>query len=80
MTLDTVKIDITPEGMLRIMAALDKRFGFILQNGSPDVHYLTQALDIWVDGSETCEQIVLHPDGTWTASTHVVLGQKMEEA
>lgn len=81
MTLETVRIGLAPIDAIRIIRGYDKRgeswslMGEAEEKNDPPRQL---KLDLWVDGCDTPESIILKADGTWTASTHVVLGEKKE--
>lgn len=75
MTLDTVKVRLTPQDAIKVMKGHDDRgepWG--LNCAAIGTQVATMALN--VDGSDTDIEIRLNDNGTWTASAHVVLGEK----
>lgn len=73
-SLETVPVNLSPADMLRVLAAFENRSeGVVLV---ADKVGSSISFGVWVDSSGTGESIVLHPNGTWTASTHVVIGTK----
>jgi len=74
-TLETVRVQLTPQDAVKVMKGHDDR-------GEPwglnctriDGTYANMTLN--VDGSDTEVEICMRANGTWTASTRLVLGEK----
>lgn len=79
-TLHTVKVQLAPQDAIKVMQELDKRQeGWQLVSEMPaQQSQRCLGFEIWVEGSPTTEKIRLLADGTWTATTHVVLGEKQD--
>lgn len=78
-TLDTVEVILRPEDAMKVMRGRELRTD---KEGWSLVATKVTAqgaivFSLWVDGSETGESVTLHTNGTWTATTHVVLGDML---
>lgn len=73
--LDTVEIDVAPHDALRVLRRLDERnetWQFISEDCG--AHHLKLKCDL--DGCDGPVDIILNKDGTWRATTHMVIGEK----
>jgi len=75
MTLDTVQVSIAPGDALAILKKLDDRGETWQLMGLASGGESSYTLELNVDGCDGPTCIVLRNDGTWTASTHISLGE-----
>jgi hypothetical protein len=83
MSLDTVKVQLKPQDAIALLVATDKRgdewmlmpTDRLPAGSAGRMAPRSIILSVCVDQEETCHQIVLNIDGTWTASTHIELGE-----
>ena len=76
MTLETVTVGILPSDLHKYLRAVDARglaFGLGATNLSRD-NVLT--FHLHVDCGDDGTVVKLHPDGTWTATTEIVIGEQ----
>lgn len=71
-SLETVPVNLSPVDMLCVLAAFENRGEGV--SLVADQVKASISFNVWVDGVETGESLVLHENGTWTASTHIVIG------
>ena len=75
-TLDTVEIGLKPSDLLNILLRHDSRGEGWSFAGNEDAKSVQcRTLELWVDSSSTPTQIRLNADGTWSATTHHLLGE-----
>lgn len=77
MALDTIEVDIEPQGAIDIMDMIEKRKEFVTlttERALPEC----RTFAINADGCDMATFVRLYVDGTWKASTHVALGEKDE--
>ena len=76
MTLETVTVGILPSDLHKYLRAVDKRglaFGLSAENITND-NVVTFVMHI--DAGDDGTVVKLHPDGTWTATTEIVIGEE----
>lgn len=74
-SLDTVKVQLTPQDAIKVMIGHNERdepWGL----NCTDIGERSAVLLLNVDGSDTEVAVRLDANGTWTASAHIVLGEK----
>ena len=77
MTLETVTVGILPRDFHKYLRAIDKRgwaFGFTAENLSNDN---VATFNLYIDAGDDGTVVKLHPDGTWTATTEMVIGEEL---
>ena len=76
MTLETVTVGILPSDFHKYLRAVDKRglaFGLNAENLS---NSNVATFNLWIDSGDDGTVVKLHPDGTWTATTKMVIGEQ----
>lgn len=77
MTLQTVTVGILPSDFHKYLRAVDKRgwaFGLTAENLSNDN---VATFNLYIDAGDDGTVVKLHPDGTWTATTEMVIGEEL---
>lgn len=76
MSLITAKIGITPQTLHTYLDAVD-RLGCTYQliDCSPSTRAGSMVFELFIDGSDSTFEVTLRPDGAWSATTHVVVGE-----
>ena len=74
--LDTLQTPVPADVLVSYLHKLDERgesYSFLVSRG-PNRQV---CLNLCRDYSETDVDVVLHPNGTWTASAHLVIGEQV---